>query len=158
MVLTDENLDSYSRDAKVVLNTLTIRKLNPDVYICVEISDSRNMQHGKLAGADEIIVIGELSGNLLVQAALDHGITKIITELVSNKFGNELYKVKPPESFVGMKFIEVLRLIKEKHNAIIVAIESEKGNKLVANPSGEYTIKPGDDLVLIAHERPRLVK
>jgi len=99
MVLTDEDLDSYSRDAKVVLNTLSIRKLNPNVYICVEISDSRNMQHGKLAGADEIIVIGELSGNLLVQAALDHGITKIITELVSNKFGNELYKVKTPEKF-----------------------------------------------------------
>jgi voltage-gated potassium channel len=158
MILTDEDLDSYSRDAKVVLNTLTIRKLNPDVYICVEISDSRNMQHGKLAGADEIIVIGELSGNLLVQAALDHGITKIITELVSNKFGNELYKVKPPENFVGMQFIEVLRLIKEKHNAIIVAIESGKEKKLVANPPIEYTIQPGDDLILIAHERPQLGK
>lgn len=158
IILTDETLDSYSRDAKVVLNTLTIRKLNPDVYICVEISDARNMQHGKLAGADEIIVIGELSGNLLVQAALDHGITKIITELVSNRYGNELYKIKPPESFVGMPFIEVLIFIKEKHNAIIVAIESGKDNKLVANPSVEYTIKPGDDLVLIAHERPHLVK
>ncbi len=158
MILTDENLDSYSRDAKVVLNTLTIRKLNPDVYICVEISDTRNMQHGKLAGADEIIVIGELSGNLLVQAALDHGITKIITELVSNKFGNELYKVKSPEHFVGMQFIEVLRLIKEKYNAIIVAVESGKDNKLVANPPIEYTIQPGDDLILIAHERPQLGK
>jgi K+ transport systems, NAD-binding component len=158
MILTDENLDSYSRDAKVVLNTLTIRKLNPDVYICVEISDARNMQHGKLAGADEIIVIGELSGNLLVQAALDHGITKIITELVSNRYGNELYKVKPPENFVGMQFLEVLRLIKEKHNAIIVAVESGKDNKLVANPPIEYTIQSGDDLILIAHERPQLGK
>ena len=154
MILTDEELDSYSRDAKVVLNTLTIRKLNPNVYICVEISDSRNMQHGKLAGADEIIVIGELSGNLLVQAALDHGITKIITELVSNKYGNELYKVKPPESFVGMEFIDLLKLIKEKYNAIIVAIESGKENKLSANPPMKYTIQPGDYLVLIAQERP----
>ena len=154
MILTDEELDSYSRDAKVVLNTLTIRKLNPNVYICVEISDSRNMQHGKLAGADEIIVIGELSGNLLVQAALDHGITKIITELVSNKYGNELYKVKPPESFVGMQFIDLLKLIKEKYNAIIVAIESGEENKLVANPPMKYTIQPGDYLVLIAQERP----
>ena len=154
MILTDEELDSYSRDAKVVLNTLTIRKLNPNVYICVEISDSRNMQHGKLAGADEIIVIGELSGNLLVQAALDHGITKIITELVSNKYGNELYKVKPPESFVGMQFIDLLKLIKEKYNAIIVAIESGEDNKLVANPPMKYTIQPEDYLVLIAHERP----
>ncbi len=158
MVLTDENLDSYSRDAKVVLNTLSIRKLNPNVYICVEISDSRNMQHGKLAGADEIIVIGELSGNLLVQAALDHGITKIITELVSNKFGNELYKVKSPESLIGKQFIEVLKHIKEKHNAIIVAIESGEDNKLVANPPTDYTIQSGDDLILIAHERPHLVK
>ena len=158
MVLTDEDLDSYSRDAKVVLNTLSIRKLNPDVYICVEISDSRNMQHGKLAGADEIIVIGELSGNLLVQAALDHGITKIITELVSNKFGNELYKVKTPENLVGKQFIEVLKLIKERHNAIIVAIESGKENKLEANPPINYTIKSGDDLIVIAHERPHLVK
>jgi voltage-gated potassium channel len=154
MILTDEELDSYSRDAKVVLNTLTIRKLNPNVYICVEISDSRNMQHGKLAGADEIIVIGELSGNLLVQAALDHGITKIITELVSNKYGNELYKVKPPESFVGMQFIDLLKLIKEKYNAIIVAIESGEENKLVANPPMKYTIQPEDYLVLIAHDRP----
>jgi len=158
MVLTDEDLDSYSRDAKVVLNTLSIRKLNPNVYICVEISDSRNMQHGKLAGADEIIVIGELSGNLLVQAALDHGITKIITELVSNKFGNELYKVKTPENLVGKQFIEVLKLIKERHNAIIVAIESGKENKLEANPPINYTIKSGDDLIVIAHERPHLVK
>jgi voltage-gated potassium channel len=158
MVLADESLDSYSRDAKVILNTLTIRNQNPNIYICVEISDSRNMQHSKLAGADEIIVIGELSGNLLVQAALDHGITKIITELVSNRYGNELYKVKPPENFVGMQFIEVLRFIKEKHNAIIVAIESGKDNKLVANPPIEYTIQPGDYLVLIAHERPHFGK
>ena len=158
MVLTDENLDSYSRDAKVVLNTLTIRKLNPNVYICVEISDSKNMQHGKLAGADEIIVIGELSGNLLVQAALDHGITKIITELVSNRYGNELYKVKPPENFIGVKFIDILKHIKEKHNAIIVAIESGKENELTANPPMEYTIQPGDYLVLIAQERPHFGK
>ncbi len=158
MVLTDEELDSYSRDAKVVLNTLTIRKLNPNVYICVEISDSRNMQHGKLAGADEIIVIGELSGNLLVQAALDHGITKIITELVSNKYGNELYKIKPPQNLVGMQFIDVLTLIKEKYNAIIVAIESGEDNTLAANPPMKYTIKSEDYLVLIAQERPHFGK
>ncbi len=158
MVLADESLDSYSRDAKVILNTLTIRKQNPNIYICVEISDSRNMQHSKLAGADEIIVIGELSGNLLAQAALDHGITQIVTELVSNRYGNELYKVKPPGNFVGMQFVEVLRHIKEKHNAIIVAIESGKDNKLVANPPIEYTIQPGDYLVLIAQERPHFGK
>ncbi|MHC4269699.1 MAG: potassium channel family protein [Planctomycetota bacterium] len=154
MVLADENLDSYSRDAKVILNTLTIRKLNPNIYICVEISDPRNVQHSKLAGADEIIVIGELSGNLLVQAALDHGITQIITELVSNRYGNELYKVKPTSEIVGMKFIEVLERLKKDHNAIIVAIESQNDNKMLANPPVDYIIQSDDFLVIIARERP----
>ena len=45
-----------------------------------------------LAKADEIIVSGELSTNLLVRASLDHGVTQIITELVSSRFGSEIYK------------------------------------------------------------------
>jgi K+/H+ antiporter YhaU regulatory subunit KhtT len=57
-----------------------------------------------------------------------------------------------------MQFIEVLRFIKEKYNAIIVGIESGEDNKLVANPPVDYTIQPGDDLILIAHERPHLGK
>ncbi len=156
MVLADESLDSYSRDAKVILNTLTIRKQNPSIYICVEISDSRNMQHSKLAGADEIIVIGELSGNLLVQAALDHGITQIVTELVSNRYGNELYKVKPTPEIVGMKFVDVLDYLKKEHNAIVVAIEVKDDNKMIANPPVEYIIQSDDFLILIARERPHL--
>ena len=112
------------------------------------------MQHCKLAGADEIIVIGELSGNLLVQAALDHGITQIVTELVSNRYGNELYKVKPTPEIVGMKFIEVLEHLKKEHNAIIVAIELQDDNKMMTNPPVDYIIQSDDFLVLIARERP----
>ena len=59
---------------------------------------------------------------------------------------------------MGMQFIEVLRLIKEKHNAIIVAIESGKDNKLAANPPMDYIIQTGDDLILIAQERPHFGK
>ncbi len=154
MILSDEDLDSYSRDAKVILNTLTIRTQNPNVYICVEISDAKNMQHGKMAGADEIIVIGELSSNLLVQASLDHGITQVITELVSNRFGTELYKIKPPQSLIGKQFIEVLTVLKKEHNAIALAIESPKEKKIITNPSLEYIIQPEDHLVLVAQERP----
>lgn len=158
MVLSDEDVDSYSRDAKVILNTLTIRTVNPNVYICVEISDVKNMPHGKMAGANEIIVIGKLSSNLLVQAALDHGITQIITELVTNHYGNELYKVKPPQDFIGQQFIEVLTVLKKEHNAIVLAIESPKEEGFITNPPLEYTIQPEDHLVVVAHERPHFGK
>ncbi len=58
----------------------------------------------------------------------------------------------------GILLIEALKLIKEKHDAIIVAIESGEDNKLTANPPMEYTIQPEDYLVLIAQARPQLGK
>ncbi|MEE8423782.1 MAG: ion channel [Thermodesulfobacteriota bacterium] len=158
IILSDEGLDSYSRDAKTVLSTLTIRTLNPDVYICVEVSDAKNVQHCKMAGANEIIVIGELSSNLLVQASLDHGITHIITELVSNQFGSVLYKIKPPQNLVGQPFIEVLTFLKKEHNAIALAVESPGEKGFMANPPKEYTIQPEDQIVIVAQERPNFVK
>ncbi|MDR4506035.1 MAG: ion channel [Candidatus Scalindua sp.] len=156
IILSDESLDSYSRDAKAVLNTLTIRTLNPDIYVCLEISDAKNMQHGRLAGADEIIVVGELSSNLLVQAALDHGITQIITELVSNQFGSALYKIPAPENIIGQRFVDALTFLKSEHNAITLAVASLGEKKFMANPDMDYIVRAGDQLVVIAQERPHL--
>ncbi|MFQ5542879.1 MAG: potassium channel family protein [Nitrospiria bacterium] len=154
LITSDDQLDSYARDAKVVFNTLTIRTVREDIYICAEISDAKNMKHCKMAGANEIIVIGELSSNLLVQAALDHGITQIISELVSNRFGNGLYKIKPPEHLVGKTFIEVLSILKDEKNAIPVAIASNGSDRLLSNPPREYTIQSDDVLVIISEGRP----
>lgn len=154
LITSDDQLDSYARDAKVVFNTLTIRTVRENIYICAEISDAKNMKHCKMAGANEIIVIGELSSNLLVQAALDHGITQIISELVSNRFGNGLYKIKPPEHLVGKTFIEVLSILKDEKNAIPVAIASNGSDRLLSNPPREYTIQSDDVLVIISEGRP----
>ena len=154
LIISDDRLDSYARDAKAVFNTLTIRTVREDVYICAEISDAKNMKHCKMAGANEIIVIGELSSNLLVQAALDHGITQIVTELVSNRYGNSLYKMKPPEKLVGRPFIEALSALKKEHNAIPVAIASDEASHFLSNPPVGYLIQSEDYLVIISEERP----
>jgi len=154
LIVSDDRLDAYARDAKVVFNTLAIRTVRNDVYICAEISDAKNMQHCKMAGANEIIVVGELSSNLLVQAALDHGITQIISELVSNRFGSSLYKIRPTEAMVGQRFIELLPVLKQKHNAIPVAIASDGGDDFLSNPPQDYVIQSEDALVVISGRRP----
>ena len=155
IVLADDRLDAYARDAKTILNTLTIKNLYPAVYVCVELMDPNNVEHCRMARADEIIVVGELSSNLIVQAALDHGITRIITELVSNRFGNELYKIEPPSRWIGSTFIEVLTEMKQEHGILCVAIEKEEQGALIANPDADYRLDNGDRLIIIASERPR---
>ncbi len=154
MVLASNKVDSGSRDAKTILNILSIRTLKPDIYICAEIEDTKNLQHCKRAGANEIIVIGKLSSNLLVQAALDHGITHFITELVSNRIGCQLYKIKPAKGMLGKPFIEVLTQLKKEHDFIIVAVESLASKKFISNPPIDYVIQPEDQLVVVAKERP----
>ncbi len=156
MVLASNNVDSGSRDARTILNVLSIRTLNPDIYICAEIEDTKNKNHCKMAGANEIIVIGKLSSNLLVQAALDHGITHFITDLVSNRVGSQIYKIKPEQKMLGKQFIEVFTQLKKENDYIAVAIESLDSRKFISNPDMKYIIQPEDHLVVIANDRPDL--
>ena len=154
--LSDDQLDARVRDAKTILDTLTLKTLYPDIYVCVELIESRNIEHCRRAKADEIIVVGELSTNLLVQAALDHGITHMITELVSNRYGSELYKIELPSSLVGLTFFEVMCKLKKNHGILCVAVENKETHKLIANPDADYRISMEDELVVIATNRPDL--
>ena len=153
IVLSDDNFDLTSRDAKTILSTMTINSVNPDVYICVELLDQENIEHCKIAGADEIIVIGELSTSLLVNASLDHGISKVISELVSRRFGNELYKIKVPNNIVGKTFFEVVCEFKKKHNIICLGIDDPNSNNPVTNPDNSYIVEKDSSLIVISEQR-----
>ncbi len=156
IILSDERLEPYARDAKSILTTLTIKSIYPQLYLCVELSDDSNVEHCRRARADEIVVVGELSTNLLVQAALDHGVTELISELVSNRYGNELYMIGVPDEVKGKSFLEVLENLKKKHNILCVGVKEHKNGNFISNPPGDYIVKADDRLVVIASSRPSL--
>ena len=156
ILLSNELLDANVRDAKTILDTLTIKSLYPDVYVCAELIDPKNVEHCQRARADEIVVIGELSTNLLVQASLDHGITHMVTELVSNRYGNEIYKVSLPQRFVGKTFYEVLCELKKDHGILCMGVENRREQRLLTNPDWQYRIGDQDELVVISLTRPHL--
>ena len=156
ILLSDDQLDANVRDAKTILDTLTVKSGYPDVYVCVELMASKHIEHCRQAGADEIIVVGELSTNLLVQAALDHGITHMVTELVSNRYGHALYKITPPASMTGRTFFEVLCELKKTNGILCVGVESKNSGELTANPAADYRLEADDQLVVISTSRPEL--
>lgn len=156
IILSDDHLDSYARDAKTILNTLTIKNMNSSVYTCVELMDSKNVEHCRMAKADEIIVVGELSTNLLVQAALDHGITRMISELVSNRYGKDIFKIKLPHHFTDKTFFDVLCEMKKKYGILCLGVENREGKNLTTNPECDYRMKQDDQLIVIADQRPNI--
>ena len=153
IVLSDESVEAHTRDAKTILDTLTIKAMYPDLYTSVELVDPKNVEHCRLAKADEIIVSGELSTNLLVRASLDHGVTQIITELVSSRFGSEIYKTVPPQDCVGRSFLEVLTKLKTDRNIIVLAVESAQQGCFLANPPNSYIIDERDRLIVVGKDR-----
>jgi len=153
IILLDEKLDEYSRDAKAVLNTLTVGSTNPDVYTCVELVNSKNVVHCKRANANEIIVGKEFSSKLLSQAVINHGITKVISEIISKEDGNDLYKITIPPFLEGKKFLDALTILKKEHNCLTIAVQSSCLGAFMTNPSPDYVMQKDDQIVIISEKR-----
>ena len=63
VILGDDKLDDNARDAKVVLSTLTVETIKPEIYTIAELVKESNVIHCQRAKADEIIVSTDRSGS-----------------------------------------------------------------------------------------------
>ena len=156
VIVGDNRMEATARDGKVVLTTLTVESINPDVYTIVELANEANVPHCKRAKADEIIVSNEISSGLMARATLNHGITRIVSELLSSHHGNELYKLPLPASMIGRQFIEVFTEVKQTYQCIVMAVEKETEEDIISNPPADYAFEEGDYLIVIAPDRPQL--
>lgn len=154
IIVADDKLEPRSRDAKNILNTLTVESMNSDTYTCVEIEDANNAAHCRRARANEIIVSGDFSSKLLARAAMHHGISKFIDELLSSRYGSDLFKCPVTPKMVGQKFLDIFIKTKADHNATIVAIDSENNNVFISNPPQDYVIQDYDHLIIISNQKP----
>ncbi|MBW1635004.1 MAG: NAD-binding protein [Deltaproteobacteria bacterium] len=153
IVLGDDTLEPTARDAKVVLTTLTIETLCPAVYSVVELVDQANEQHCRRANADEIIIGSELSSHLLASAARDHGISTIVSELLSSRYGNDLFLIPLPEKLAGKTFLDGLIAIKKEHDATLLGVQKRSKGRLITNPDAEYVLAADDCLIIISATR-----
>lgn len=153
VVLGDDSVETTARDAKVVLSTLTIESMNPDIYSVVELVDKANEQHCMRANADEIIIGSELSSHLIASATNNHGISKVISELLSNHYGNEFYSMPVPEKMVGSKFLDIFIAMKTESNATVLGIQKGRNGEFISNPDVDYLLSKTDNLLVISKGR-----
>jgi len=149
IILGDDKLDPSSRDAKVVLSTLTVETMNRAAYTIVELVREENARHCRRAHADEIIVGNEFSSRLIASSAVDHGISKVLSEILSARGGSELQRVPLAEGQEGRPFLEVFSEMKRAHRSTVVAVQ--RGGEVMTNPDAELALEAADQLIVIAH-------
>ena len=174
IVLTDFTKGANEADAEALMIVLAIESLNREVHTCVQIMNSANRVHLKRAHADEIICLDQMGGSLVVASALNHGVSRIVSELLTFNIGSELYRYDLPLSnkLVGREFAEAVQVLAQQR-LILVAVETdyseellkqlsadavyklpEENRAMVVNPQSRYWIRQGDALFVIAESEP----
>ncbi len=154
IILGNDQLDNRTRDAIVVLSTLTVESINPNVYTIVELVDQSNAITCKRANANEIIIGIEISSRLISQAALNHGISEVISDLLTAQTGNRLYKIPLPHTESGKSFVDVMVYMKQAHQSIIVGVQKGVEGQVIPNPAVDYVFEPGDYVIVISNKNP----
>jgi voltage-gated potassium channel len=150
IILSDMSKGRRERDAdaRTILAALTIEKLNHDVYTCAEINRREYGSHLEIGNVNDYVVSGEHSAFLLAQAALNPGVMSVFTELLTYGIGNRFYRCKISSKWQNKSFFELFVHLKEKHDAILIAVETEEG-KVLVNPT-RYVFVGTERLVVIA--------
>jgi len=153
----DPALDEEARDAKVVLHLLTVESLHPEVHTIAEVELSSSVEYCRRARADEVIVSSEFTSHLVGRASIDHGISRVMAELMSPRSGVEMFKMPLDPSDVGETFGTTLQRIKETHDCLLIGVEetTDDGAHVYTNPPMDRTMQTGDVLVVIGPRAAR---
>jgi voltage-gated potassium channel len=144
--------DPRDVDGKTLLTTLAVEATNPTCYTCVEVLLPEDVEHFARTNADELIVSGEVTGLLLASAASDHGMSRVVSDLLTRnreRGPDNMLTIDVPPSMVGKSFLDVLMEVKVGWGATVVAIARGRAD-IEVNPGGDRTLAEGERLVLIA--------
>ncbi len=147
------------RDARTVLAALTIEKLNRKIFTCVELRNRDNMQHLAMAGVEEVVVASEYAGRIIAAASRTRGLVGMLDELLTARWGNQVYKADVPDGWIGRKVGWAHQELKEQHAALLMALERHDidGTHMQVNPAAGDMLAAGDQLVVIAERFPAVL-
>ncbi|MCI5145779.1 MAG: cag pathogenicity island protein Cag26, partial [Candidatus Electrothrix sp. AR3] len=81
------------------------------------------------------------------------GISRIVSELLSSRYGHELYSMPVPEKMAGKKFLELFVNMKINNNITILGVQKGQGGTFIPNPDADYLVTEQDLLMVISKDR-----
>jgi voltage-gated potassium channel len=156
ILLADDTHSSspHDIDGKTLLTALAVESTKPACYTCVEVLLAENVEHFRQVSADELIVTGEVTSLLLASAATDHGVSRIVGDLLTHdtKRGpDNLRSIDVSASLEGARFVDALAELKSSKAAIAVAVVDADGT-VNLNPAAERRLSRGERVLAIMRE------
>ncbi|KFK26629.1 hypothetical protein AALP_AA8G273500 [Arabis alpina] len=146
---SDENADQSDARALRVVLSLTGVKEGWKGHVVVEMCDLDNEPLVKLVGGEHIetVVAHDVIGRLMIQCALQPGLAQIWEDILG--FENAEFYIKKWPQLDGYRFKDVLISFP---NAIPCGVKVAADGKIVLNPSDNYVLEEGDEILVIAED------
>ncbi len=174
IVLTDLTKRANESDAEALMIVLAVESINRNIHTSAQIMNSANRVHMERAHADEIICIDQMGGHLVVSATLNHGVSSVVTELLTFNAGSEFYRYDGhlSDNMVGKEFCEAAHVLADQRILLLgfetddseelrqmlpndLLHSAERGERvIVVNPQAQYKIRQGDALFIVAESEP----
>ena len=156
ILLADDTRSSspHDIDGKTLLTALSVESTKPDCYTCVEVMLAENVEHFQQVNADELIVTGEVTSLLLASAATDHGVSRVVGDLLTHDAGrgpDNLRSIDVSGSLDGARFVDALVDLKQMQAAIAVAVVAPDGT-VDLNPAAERRLSRGERVLAIMRD------
>jgi len=148
-------LISGKNDVESLLIAISVKKLNERARIVCLVSDPRVRESLRKLGIDQILSIDEFTGLFLSRSVHVPQLGVFLGELMSVR-GMDVHQEGITRELEGKKFYEVMKIFKERYEAIPVAIV--RGGKVIINPSKEEELRSGDEIIYISEEKLGLEK
>lgn len=155
IILADrENENVNVADARSLLIVLAIETIQPEIYSCVEVLNPDNAVHFRRVNADEEIPVAKVSNSLVVQSALNPGLSRIITDMLTFGEGEELYRLAVPPAFVGKTFTDLGTTLMQQEAMVLIGVASEDGQRIVNSHRAKYVFQEEDYIFVLAEDEP----
>ena len=132
LVIADysKNYSNLEIDSRTVLAVLTMKNLNPSVYISAELLDEKFANHVELAHCDEVILTQEYEYSLLATASSGMGYSNVIRTLISDDADTGILISDIPSSYVGKTYGEYNEQLRKNGypGGILVGLLLNTGN------------------------------
>ena len=166
IVTGERDTTPQAADARTLLITFTIRShlahhrsdvrnRRAPLYVVAEILDSENVDHARLAGADEVIETRRIGYSMIAHAVRYHGTATAMSRVLLSGAHN-VYVGLVPGGHAGARLFGdlLVEMQLSKRGGLVVGLRTPDGKEII-NPPKTHLVEPGT-LVLYLAEQPLL--
>ena len=153
-IVLASDVNDVRADDHTLAAALTIESINSNVFTVAECIDPERVALMRRSGCDSVVCVAGLASSFLVQEVSDPGAQAVVNEMMSNRFGQQVY-IAPVEQMQNWDFSE-LQAHLSRQGCLVLGVK--RGDEAMLNPGNAFKIETGDHVICMGPHRPAPVR